>query len=92
MHVSLIQFEHDVIVNRFLHFFIGCLVGNFDQISFSVRSSAVGEDGEEMSASGQMETFLGVRGVEAIATCIMKCWSSQFSPIAVNYRANYGQL
>ena len=68
------------------------IFGNFDQISFSIRSSAVGEDGEEMSAAGQMETFLGVQGIEAIVTCIMKCWASQFSPIAVNYRANYCQM
>lgn len=27
----------------------------------AVRSSAVGEDGEEMSAAGQMDTFLGLK-------------------------------
>lgn len=30
---------------------------------FAVRSSAVGEDSEEMSAAGQMTTFLGVEGI-----------------------------
>lgn len=68
------------------------IFGNFEELYFSVRSSAVGEDGEEMSAAGQMDTFLGVKGIESITNCIMKCWASQFTAIALNYRSNYGQL
>lgn len=68
------------------------IFGDFESVRFSVRSSAVGEDGEEMSAAGQMETYLGVKGIESITSCIMKCWSSQFTSIALNYRKNYGQL
>ena len=33
---------------------------------FAVRSSCAGEDSEDMSAAGQMETFLGVRGEEQV--------------------------
>ena len=46
---------------------------------FAVRSSAIGEDSEEMSAAGQMTTFLGVRGEREIAASIVRCWGSQFA-------------
>lgn len=59
---------------------------------FAVRSSAAGEDSEEMSAAGQMKTYLGVKGLENIATAVMKCWASQFHFIAVEYKRGYGQL
>lgn len=36
--------------------------GNFENKLFAVRSSASGEDSEEMSAAGQMTTYLGVKG------------------------------
>jgi pyruvate,water dikinase len=35
---------------------------NFENKLFAVRSSASGEDSEEMSAAGQMTTYLGVKG------------------------------
>ena len=59
---------------------------------FAVRSSGASEDSEDMSAAGQMTTFLGVKGLENIYESVMKCWSSQFSHIAVEYKRGYGQL
>jgi phosphoenolpyruvate synthase/pyruvate phosphate dikinase len=38
----------------------------WEQKRFAVRSSAVGEDGDETSSAGQNETFLGVRGLEQV--------------------------
>lgn len=58
---------------------------------FAVRSSAVGEDSEEMSAAGQMTTYLGVEGRQEILDAIVKCWASQFSLTALNYKRQYGQ-
>ncbi|XP_054724292.1 prodigiosin synthesizing transferase PigC-like [Uloborus diversus] len=58
---------------------------------FAVRSSATGEDTEQMSAAGQMDTFLGVHGLKEIFTSIKKCWASQFGYIAVEYKRRYGQ-
>ncbi|XP_028967607.1 uncharacterized protein LOC100901692 [Galendromus occidentalis] len=43
---------------------------------FAVRSSAVGEDSEEMSAAGQMTTYLGVKGETKISSAVVKCWAS----------------
>ena len=65
--------------------------GDYENKLFAVRSSAASEDSEEMSAAGQMTTFLGVRGLDDICESVMKCWSSQFSHIAVEYKRGYGQ-
>ncbi len=37
--------------------------GDIENKLFAVRSSAAGEDSEEMSAAGQMTTYLGVKGI-----------------------------
>ena len=58
----------------------------------AVRSSAVGEDGEAASFAGQQETFLNVRGAEAVLHCVRECWASFFSPRAMFYRAEKGDL
>jgi len=63
----------------------------FDNISVAVRSSATGEDGTEMSAAGQMETVLGVKGIEQICEAVSTCWASQFAFPAVSYRRQHGQ-
>ncbi|KAG1682237.1 putative phosphoenolpyruvate synthase [Nymphon striatum] len=63
----------------------------FENMAFGVRSSAIGEDGEEMSAAGQMETILGCRGLEQIFEGIKKCWASCFGFRAVEYRRQNGQ-
>lgn len=67
--------------------------GDLNKLRFAVRSSAVGEDSEEMSAAGQMTTFLGVSGSDfgKIMASVAKCWASQFSFTAVNYKRQYGQ-
>ena len=59
---------------------------------FAVRSSAAGEDSEEMSAAGQMTTYLGVKGINQICDAVMKCWASQFDFVPVEYKRGYGQL
>ncbi|CAL1271876.1 unnamed protein product [Larinioides sclopetarius] len=59
---------------------------------FAVRSSATGEDTEQMSAAGQMDTYLGVSGIDEIMASIKKCWASQFSYLAVQYKRQNGQM
>ncbi|GFS37507.1 probable phosphoenolpyruvate synthase, partial [Trichonephila inaurata madagascariensis] len=61
-------------------------------VKFAVRSSATGEDTEQMSAAGQMDTYLGVSGKEEIMTAVKKCWASQFAYIAVQYKRQNGQI
>ena len=64
---------------------------DFENKSFAVRSSASGEDSEEMSAAGQMDTYLGIKGLDAIYSSVLKCWSSQFEFVAIEYKRGYGQ-
>jgi pyruvate,water dikinase len=62
------------------------------QPAVAVRSSAVSEDGEAASFAGQQDTFLNVRGEEAIARQVQACWASFFAPRALFYRAQKGAL
>lgn len=54
---------------------------------FAVRSSAIGEDSENLSAAGQNKTLLGVRGeVTDILEAIQSCWASLYTLQSVQYR------
>lgn len=55
-------------------------------LKYAVRSSACGEDSEETSAAGQMETILGVKGHREVLKAVARCWASQFSFVALQYR------
>jgi pyruvate,water dikinase len=58
----------------------------------AVRSSAVGEDGEGASFAGQHDTFLGVRGADAVTKYVRECWASFFTERALFYRSHKGTL
>ncbi|KAG1679048.1 Prodigiosin synthesizing transferase PigC [Nymphon striatum] len=58
---------------------------------FAVRSSALGEDGEEISSAGQMETILGCKGIHQVCEAVKSCWASLYSFKAVEYRRQNGQ-
>jgi pyruvate,water dikinase len=53
----------------------------------AVRSSATGEDSAEATFAGQQETYLWVRGIEAVCEAVRNCWVSLYSPTALSYRA-----
>ena len=53
----------------------------------AVRSSALGEDGEDATHAGQQESFLWVRGLEQVCDAVRDCWASLFTPRAISYRA-----
>ncbi|HYZ02154.1 MAG TPA: PEP/pyruvate-binding domain-containing protein [Candidatus Binatia bacterium] len=65
------------------------LVGGED-VPLAVRSSATSEDREDASFAGQQESWLGLRGDEAILRHVVRCWASAFSPQALSYRARLG--
>lgn len=54
--------------------------------SWAVRSSAVGEDSEELSAAGQNETILGCNTFDEILKAVVACWASLFKSQSVTYR------
>ena len=56
----------------------------------AVRSSATAEDLPGASFAGQQDTYLNVRGVQAILKHVRRCWASLFSERAVTYRIQHG--
>ncbi len=56
----------------------------------AVRSSALGEDSAEATFAGQQDTYLWVRGVDAVCAAVTKCWASLHSTEAVAYRRRFG--
>ncbi|MCF1709381.1 phosphoenolpyruvate synthase [Tabrizicola sp. J26] len=57
-----------------------------DQVSVAVRSSATAEDLPDASFAGQQETFLNVRGEEALLVACRRCFASLFTDRAITYR------
>jgi pyruvate, water dikinase len=56
----------------------------------AVRSSASAEDLPEASFAGAAETFLNVRGEEALLRAVHECFASLFTDRAISYRARQG--
>jgi pyruvate, water dikinase len=65
-------------------------VGGGDDVPVAVRSSAVGEDSVTATFAGQQETYLWVRGAEAVCDAVRDCWASGWSAPALSYRARLG--
>lgn len=63
--------------------------GAFDA-PVAVRSSATAEDLADASFAGQSETYLWIRGVDAVARAVLRCWGSLFTPQAIAYRRHLG--
>ena len=63
-----------------------------DEVHVAVRSSACAEDSETASYAGQQETYLHVRGAEAVMDRVRDCWASFFSERALFYREKKGSL
>jgi len=64
--------------------------GFADDASFAVRSSATAEDMPDASFAGQQETFLNVRGFEAVMIAIKHVYASLFNDRAISYRVHQG--
>lgn len=59
-------------------------------VPVAVRSSAVDEDGPSASFAGQHDTYLNVRGAEAVFEAVRRCWASAHSEVALAYRRQQG--
>src|ERR687897_3467806 len=60
------------------------------QIAVAVRSSATAEDLAGASFAGQQETYLNVRGAEALLQAVENCWASLWTARAMAYRTRQG--
>jgi len=56
----------------------------------AVRSSATAEDLPDMSFAGQLETYLNVRGGDAVMDAVKRCWASLWTGRAIGYRERQG--
>jgi pyruvate,water dikinase len=61
-----------------------------DAIDVAARSSATAEDLPEASFAGQQESYLNVRGPEAVLAACKKCFASLFTDRAITYREEQG--
>ncbi|QRN03408.1 phosphoenolpyruvate synthase [Legionella sp. MW5194] len=61
-----------------------------EDFSVAVRSSATAEDLPDASFAGQQETFLNVRGIDAVLTAIKHVFASLFNDRAISYRVHHG--
>lgn len=61
-----------------------------EAVPVAVRSSATAEDTEDASFAGQQETYLWIRGPEAVTRKVLECWASLFTPQAITYRSRLG--
>jgi pyruvate,water dikinase len=60
------------------------------EVSWAVRSSATAEDLPDASFAGQQETFLNVKGLDAIKHAIKEVFASLFNDRAIAYRVHQG--
>src|SRR5919112_4075494 len=65
-------------------------LGEDGETPVAVRSSATAEDLPGMSFAGQQETYLNVRGAEALLDGVKNCWASLWTARAMAYRARQG--
>src|SRR5215207_2327214 len=60
------------------------------ETAVAVRSSATAEDLAGASFAGQQETYLNVRGADALMQAVKDCWASLWTARAIAYRARQG--
>ncbi len=71
----------------------GAIIGAYMDLKeapVAVRSSATAEDLPEASFAGQQETYLNIRGKEAVLQAVTRCWASLWTGRAIGYRLNHG--
>ncbi len=59
-------------------------------VDVAVRSSATAEDLPDASFAGQQETFLNIKGEQAVIVAVKKCFASLFTNRAISYRQDKG--
>ncbi len=66
------------------------LVDDNAEASFAVRSSATAEDLPDASFAGQQETFLNIRGIDAVLQAVREVFASLYNDRAIAYRVHHG--
>ncbi|KGY14106.1 phosphoenolpyruvate synthase [Vibrio tubiashii] len=66
------------------------LIAGNSELSVAVRSSATAEDLPDASFAGQQETFLNVKGIDAVLEATKHVYASLFNDRAISYRVHQG--
>ena len=61
-----------------------------EDLPVAVRSSATSEDSPDASFAGEHDTYLWVRGGDAVVDAVRRCWASLFTDRATCYRVEMG--
>ena len=61
-----------------------------DEPYVAVRSSGAAEDLEDASFAGQHDTYLDVKGTDALLDAVQQCWASLWTARAAAYRHRKG--
>lgn len=69
-----------------------CEFCDVEDLPVAVRSSATAEDLPDASFAGQQDTYLWIKGVDAVVDHVRQCWSSLFTDRAIAYRHTMGYL
>lgn len=67
-----------------------CADAGTPDLPVAVRSSATSEDSAEASFAGLQDTYLWVRGGDAVVEHVRRCWASLYSVESVTYRLRRG--
>ena len=65
-------------------------LGHNEPIEVAVRSSATAEDLPQASFAGQHESYLNIKGAEALRIAVKKCFASLYTDRAIKYREDNG--
>ena len=63
---------------------------NADAVPVAVRSSATCEDSPDASFAGEHDSYLWVRGADAVLDRVRSCWASIYTDRAIAYRKQLG--
>lgn len=69
---------------------LGVEVKGARELPVAVRSSATAEDLPNASFAGQQDTYLNIRGENALLDHVKRCWASLWTARAVTYRQKQG--
>lgn len=67
-----------------------CRRSSVADVPVAVRSSATSEDSPDASFAGEHDTYLWVRGEDAVVDAVRRCWASLFTDRATCYRVEMG--
>ncbi len=61
-----------------------------EDVTLAVRSSATAEDSPEASFAGQNETYLNIKGLDALMDAYVECLASNFTDRSIHYKYVHG--